>query len=324
VLSDDEPDLNDGPSLSDEEVGEPDRHRDVDAGLLHDRRYADARCKSRPAEETCKLPRGLMRALPPILKSSCKVYATRLKRSVGKHEEECARHKKEFAATAKFWNSKKLKIGERIDPELETKRKAKRSWAHPSAWSAEGTVSLAFESIGGGGLGVRQQRRTRRQLDAMAIVSVAASDFDEDAIKGKFSMLHSAPDQTLWVLSSKDHDCTPFTLKFGRLQEIYAPVARYWRRVGDAAVPLHERPWRLLSADELVAGTACKGLPSRGVLELMMQTCRFAWPEQLGDNVIVHQVHTCCPPVYLQSNKASTLFRGSERVRVSKRVCEWI
>jgi hypothetical protein len=153
-------------------------------------------------------------------------------------------------------------------------------------------------------------RETRRELDAIGVVAWASVQHQRDAVHTWCAGMEAVSPQ--WVFIGRSHDCTPVRLSFGQLGGLVS-IARYWHRVGT-------RPAKLLTQGEWNANR--QALPSHGIIELMAQTGRIAWPEpaQAVDDddgssrpctVRSHDLYF--PPLFLARGNASTIFAALKR-----------
>ena len=124
------------------------------------------------------------------------------------------------------------------------------------------------------------------------MVSVTASLTSELQDNRLDANLSSA---TRGVVYARHHDGTPYTLAFGKLQDILLPAARY-------AVKGPDGQWKLVPWSELQLHTRLA--PRKGVLELFAQVNRIAWDDNIGQH-FQHKVIT--QPRYLERGNASTI-----------------
>ena len=196
------------------------------------------------------------------------------------------------------WNRNKLRVGDRLDPEREQRTQGRRAGRpHPKAWTIRGTIALSFARIGA--LSQRENRDTKRPLDAIAVTSLAATHHQSAALNiALHSLRYADGDPPRWVFVGRSSDCTPLRISFGALREL-SHVARYWHKAkGDKT--------RLLYAAEL-RGKAQK-LPAHGIVEMMAQTATIAWPKMHGNFCAVESHDLFYPPVFLERTNGSTLF----------------
>jgi hypothetical protein len=152
-------------------------------------------------------------------------------------------------------------------------------------------------------LNAAAMRKCRRELDAVASVATAAVAYQKQSCQTW--CLHMRSTKPKWVYVGRSHDATPIRLSFGLLQEL-APHARYWNRASK-----HSKA-ALLTYEELQR--AGVHLPAQGILELLAQTGRLAWPQKVGDDYICHVQHLDFPVLFLARNNSSTLFAALDSV----------
>ncbi len=169
---------------------------------------------------------------------------------------------------------------------------------HPRAWTGEGTLRLAFRCIGQLTLGAASMRTTRRELDAISAVALAAVDKAKTASRTTAMVLRA--NRPKWFFMGRSHDCTPVRVSFGLLGDL-ASCARYWHRPSKhAAATLLD--WATYSAVSRV------GRPTHGIVELFAQTARLAWPSRAVNGPKVHIKNLRFPAAFLSRSNASTLF----------------
>lgn len=129
---------------------------------------------------------------------------------------------------AQAWNSRRLRVGERIAEDLDQidSRGAKR--VHPNSWTAEGTLRLAFSRLGS--TTSKKTRLSSRSLDATGLVSYALVDRQEqDLVKLRMSTALGL-DRPAFVWVQRRWDETPINVRFGLLLDMCRPIATYWWR----------------------------------------------------------------------------------------------
>ena len=116
---------------------------------------------------------------PPGLKK----LKRKIKRRQQKLEQGVKAASMKLEATATAFNKGRLRRCDRVDAGPPTCRKWSGHWSHPKAWMAEATVELAFTSVGALSPNAPALRTTRRPLDAIAAVSLAATHQNLDACR---------------------------------------------------------------------------------------------------------------------------------------------
>ena len=103
----------------------------------------------------------------------------------------------------------------------------------------------------------------RRQLDASALVSLSASQHQEQCLGVWRHRLRN--DGVEWAIIARNHDSTPMRIRFGALKEL-ALCARYWCKSKFDSKPLY------LDAAGYREFMLKETLPANGFVELMGQT----------------------------------------------------
>jgi hypothetical protein len=121
--------------------------------------------------------------------------------------------------------------------------------------------------------------QTRRTLDALISTAVGASAAHQGALQ---RLLSELPDLTDHLVITKHYDATPLMLRFGRLQHLLCPHARY--TVQDAS-----RKWKLIRFDEF-RQLHPQASPAKGVLEFFIQEISLHWegPNGRGPQTATH------------------------------------
>ena len=221
-------------------------------------------------------------------------------------------------STAGVWNRSKLQNGATMPRGDKTcKRRQRGNWIHPAAWTPLGAITLAFEQIGAVVRDAKGLRRTRRELDAVAIVSLSAVAFIRDSIRAYKASVSLGVARPKWLLIDRALDATPLKVRFGVLKSVLAPFARFWflDKVGNVPTARADRKpkatnWRVLRANEYLQQKSV--LPDVGTVELLGQDFRFTYPSQSGNRefpILNHQEITL-PSKYVERCNASTLFRA--------------
>jgi hypothetical protein len=242
-----------------------------------------------------------------------KVLKKKVKRSQQKSAAALHSMRSKLVATQVAWNRDKLRRQDRLDIDHAVRRKGRRvqvgcsvQGLHPRAWTAAGTLQVAFRSIGALTPSANTLRTTRRELDAISAVSLASQSHQQDATRTWAVSLESS--RPRWIFAGREHDSTPIRVSFGLLHDL-AEVARYWHRT-------HKKgPSCLLTHAEYMP-VCPTTLPEYGIIELLAQSCRIAWPElaQGTDFHTVHTKHVPMPAVFMSRSNASTIFASLDRV----------
>ena len=108
--------------------------------------------------------------------------------------------------------------------------------SHPNAWGAEGTVRIAFQSLGQAS--THHARETSHVMDALVATSEAAVSVQAALIT---EMQRSAAERGIkWVVNVRGADGTPQDVEFGTLTDVLAkhacyrykdPVTKVWQLI---------------------------------------------------------------------------------------------
>lgn len=172
-----------------------------------------------------------------------------------------------------MWNKTKLRRGERVDCESGKRtKKMGRARGHPNAWTLSGTIRFAFGRIGEL---ARGRAGTRRPLDAISVVSLAADKQLRESCEVWLQARAVCKPSCRWVFVGRAHDTTPMRVAFGALRN-------------------HGK---------------FKG--ARGMTELLAQTVQLCWPV-LGPDEFVTVMRLDLPvlPRFLETTRAVTMLRG--------------
>lgn len=195
---------------------------------------------------------------------------------------------------------------------MRRQRGARVKWQHPNAWTLPGTLALAFSCLGAGAGDKSGLRRTKRELDAIACVSLAFRDAMGQYMQTFALQASHSGQKPAWVILERNFDATPVVCSFGMLRPLLAPVARFWWR--DATRPATSaaadaNPWILLSYDEYKR--RCGGRePNAGTLELLGQSCRVTWYSSDAGAPIKQDVPMA--PVFIMNGTASNIMSALE------------
>ncbi len=247
-------------------------------------------------------PQSLLHSLRPLAKPARKSLKRKLQRRAGKELAQQRRLRGALVAVSRIWNKGCLRRGDRLQKCEERPKKRQRRWIHPNAWTCAGTIKLAFSSIGQVVPHNQAQRTTRRELDAIAVVSLAATDFQQQQTRRWEASVRVGSCSTEWIMVERAWDCTPLTVSYGSLAEVVAPHARYWRR------PTKGGRWMLLSHRELQAAGLLKRKFSAGVLELMAQAGNLVWSRLESGFLTERSAPLLFPPCYLPRSSASNMW----------------
>jgi hypothetical protein len=233
-----------------------------------------------------------------------KVYRQQQKNQLKKSDtvvRQLCRTQAALSATGQAWNRNKLRVGDKLDSDHALRKRHGGRPQHPAAWSVHGTIALSFARIGA--LSQRENRDTKRPLDAISVVSLASSQHQCAAVKTRLSSLpHLEGGAPEWVFVGRSNDCTPLRMAFGLLRPL-ADVARYWHRQTGA-------PAQLLNTSEMLAKVG--KLPSCGIVEMLAQTGCLAWPQQHGEFCAVERRDLLFPPCFVERTNGSTIFAAVE------------
>lgn len=210
------------------------------------------------------------------------------------------------------WNKGKLAVGSHVDAKfrLRTFRHGGIP-LHPKTWTSEGTLKLAFSRIGSLCPDPVSIRGSKRSIDAIAAVALAAEDYQRQAVQTWSSWLGTCTAEAPgWVVHARQHDSTPVRVQFGALSDL-AMVSRFWYQESSECMA------KLVHASDLVQ----RGmrLPAYGIVEMMAQAGTLSWPQaQPGGGFLA----TCTrkllfPPRFLERSNGSTIFETTDQVEPS-------
>jgi hypothetical protein len=225
-----------------------------------------------------------------------------LKRKIGVLEHSLSERatvaEDKLSATGEAFNKGRLRREDRIDESGSIKRRWTGRWVHAKAWNIDSTIELAFSGIGSLCPNAPALRTTRRNLDAIAATSLAASHHIADSCKSLIDSYTCGARSSYFFLAERCHDCTPVRVQFGSLREL-ADVARFWHFDREQA------SWKLLTSTEF--GRAAGPLPKFGTVELMAQSFRIHWSVKLEDFMSVESRQLRMPVCYLARSTGSNM-----------------
>ncbi len=145
------------------------------------------------------------------------ILKRKMKRLLARRDKATSVLQHQLKATSSAWNRDRLRRHDRLDPHHGARRKSStgvrigRSYqgTHPCAWTAAGCVRLAFRQIGT--LTQDAVRTTRRELDAISAVGMAAHTHMQDA--SKTLMFGLGAGRSPWLFVGRSHDCTPIKVR---------------------------------------------------------------------------------------------------------------
>ena len=214
-----------------------------------------------------------------------------------------------LASVATAYNKGKLRLGDMVDPDFKRRKQRPDHGrrAHPRAWSLSGTIRFAFSSIGALDRSGKSSQ-TRRGVDAIAGVALAALAHQRQALRSWSRFYLPASGPCKWVCLTRSHDSTPIKIRFGQLHELQQ-FARYWYKRGKAAgdnTKASRAEAQLLTAEEIKRTGGL--VPSHGIVELMAQSGCIAWPEERDAFVVQQRRNIFFPPKFLQGTTGSNIF----------------
>ena len=131
-----------------------------------------------------------------------------------------------------IWNKRALRRGERLHADDKPRSTGRGSGTaiHPRAWTTRGAILLGFTSIGALASNRSSQQATRRSLDAIAAVALAAIHYKRESCQmWRVALSHKLhQDGPQWVCVARAFDATPLRVAFGAMSDL-AQIARYWR-----------------------------------------------------------------------------------------------
>ena len=224
---------------------------------------------------------------------------------------------KALAATSEAYNRNVLRQRDHIDPLHDQRARRGRKWYHSAQWTFRGAIRIAFCAVGMLAKMTFFTHATKRVLDAVAGVALAARQHFLDATHIFVDGIQLGAQVPMWVWADREMDCTPIRVRFGMLRGGLARLARYWVRDGaqgrqhtTAGEP--QRRWKLVSTEEFKELKAVTPkLPQYGIVEMLGQSGRLAWVERRSEDlVVVHRKKLLVPPVYLERANSSCMLTG--------------
>jgi len=242
-------------------------------------------------------------------------------------------------AIAKQWGQRRLRGGDHLAPlgdsmppqrrrrmnesfrrrgvdELET---TEEQGAYPDRWSPGGTLELAFNSIGGNVATL--SRFSKRELDAMSVVAIAARREQADNVKSfKLDLVVNPEHRPPWIRIERGWDLQSINVRFGILADLARPVAKYWwydvaKNDTDQLRAPSEGTWRQLTFEEykrrIMTYSRRKNRSwvdsvSKGLLHLLAQQIAISMPT--AGPAKVKTQHLNIAPIWCGSKDAQHLF----------------
>ena len=234
-------------------------------------------------------------------KRQLKHFKQKLRRANPEQEWRSKIMRSRFEATAGIWDKGRLRRGERLCLDVEKRAKQQPTWHHPNAWTLSGCIREAFLAVGT--MCKRSNRRTRRELDVVAAVSLAVGWHTNQGGSVWLDSILCGARKPKFVFIERCWDCTPIRISFGQLRELML-FARYWRK-GAA-----DQKCKLVSAAAMLAAQG--KLPSHGTVELMGQEGHVAWSElQEGcETSLVRSSRLAFRPCLVERANGSTQLRA--------------
>ncbi|CAK0893379.1 unnamed protein product, partial [Prorocentrum cordatum] len=192
------------------------------------------------------------------------------------------------------WNRGRMRYGDTINVEPPDGARA----LHPNQFLASSVLTSAWKQVG-------KNKTMRSGVDGtrgreLAILSASASliSMRQDRfIEDRTESIQGPP---VWSIF---YDATPIRLKFGNIQDMVAPIARY--PVQDK----ESKEWRLVTYSEYRRLMPRRPEPRFGVLEVFVQglTCHY-----LTTDGVLEGFRSYCMPKALESNNCSVLLKATE------------
>ena len=232
-----------------------------------------------------------------------------LKRKVSMDRDKLAKRaaagERKFEATAIAYNKGQLSRGDRVDPQtLGPARRHNSTWTHRNAWTLDGTINLAFSLIGKLSPDANSLKKTRREVDAIAAVALAAASRTQGACRTFCDSIEFGGREMPWLIIDRSTDTTPLRVQFGHMLKELAQAARYWHWCSAS------RTWSLLSSCDY--RQAAGMLPKSGILETLAQTVQIIYPLKRGSFVQVRRRKLRSPTCFLQNSTGSNMLAALE------------
>ena len=210
---------------------------------------------------------------------------------------------------ADAWDVRVARHGDRIDRQAVGGAPQGRTnaWAHGNTLTMEFVARHAFSQIGsrasGGSCGEVDIDGGRRGLECMLSVCALATRLISSVLDDMY---------TLWsrreaVFVNRFGDSTPILLKFGSLQDLLMPLARYLKQADDGR-------WTSCSFAEYRA-LHPKCAPKMGIVEVFASSALVHWASVDGGGVSdMHDQEVFAPPRVLQRATGDCTFTAMDSV----------
>ena len=201
-----------------------------------------------------------------------------VKRGILRAHNAALAHHNIFVTRAKalqdVWNSNQLGAGTQVD--LCDEHDA--SNRHVSTWNPSGVQFEAFMSLNT--TATKHTRRSLRELDAQALVSMSHRHAVEQYYKSEFDSIDVGSTSSPWLRINRALDETPMDLAFGKLADLLMPLARYWVTESKGLCANDVRH-RLLTFDDYRLTKAARKNKRNGILEVCAQKCSVAIAKEI-------------------------------------------
>ena len=192
------------------------------------------------------------------------------------------------------WNAERLRFGDKVgEPDACDP-------LHPNAWDPSLVLTSAWKQIGKDKSVRDGIDGERRSLDISACVAGAVAVEQREYIQAELAKLREMEGCPVFV---RFYDCTPIRMRFGRLQEDLAPLARYVIRNGDK--------WSTVTFREFLRRYPNSKVLRAGVLELMAHgiSCTYVRPSNQPE---MASFRSMSKPMILEKGDSSCLYSACE------------
>ena len=237
------------------------------------------------------------------------MHLLRLSKQERRNERSLVKTRDDRSSLANVWNFLMLREGDAC-AEDSTKTRRRTNYRH-NRWGTSGFLRLAW-----GDLGANRRSRSCKH----GPVAIDGSHRSGDALSVLSKFFFSAETQELESLETKElkgagslvlrrhHDATPMLLRFGALQDVLEPHARYLVRKTDAR---GLEQWTCVRFDEYKKQYP-RAATNKGVVEVLGQSVELEWTTlaRLGGQLLQNRRRLMAPPMLLQAGNANCIYEA--------------
>ena len=209
------------------------------------------------------------------------------------------RHLDCWSGLSRAWNPRCFRWGDKVPEGIDSATKKGKSTKksnrpHPNQWDIGSVLMCGFKAVGRK-IDREGMQGTHGSMDAIGTVAGLAETAISEKVGSfhKQELCHGGVSAPVIVVG---YDATPMRLRFGKMQALLAPLARY-------AVRADDNKWQMVSMEELQRKYPKKAM-LYGHLEVFAQKVSIHYC-QGADSDIVMQKAIPCPPRILQKANAS-------------------